>query len=215
MSYKEECLDRVSKTRVMAALRGGFTPERAIAVCEALVEEGFDVLEFTMNSLNPIETMRAVKAHFGDRALVSMGTVLAVDTAHAVLDAGADFVLSPGSQPAVIDAVHERDRLMCAGVATPTECLQAWDHGVRLLKLFPVGSLGVPHFRAIRGPLNHMNFLCDGGMTLENVPKFLSAGAFACGLVEALTGDGSQPVEEISARALALRAAIDAAPMST
>lgn len=212
MSYKQHCLDRVAETKIMAALRGGFEPDQAISVCEVLVSEGFDVLEFTMNSRNPIETLQAVKAHFGERALVSMGTVLSVETANTVLDAGADFVLSPGSQPDVIDTVHNRDRLMCAGVSTPTECLQAWSRDVSLLKLFPVGSLGVPHFKAIRGPLNHMNFLCDGGMTLDNAPNFLAAGAFACGLVEALTGNGTEPIDHIAARAHALREAIDAIP---
>lgn len=201
MSYKQATLDHIGRTRLMAALRGGFSPEQAIDVCEVLVANGLDVLEFTMNSRDPIATMAAVKKHFGDRALVSMGTVLSPAVANQVLDAGADFILSPGLKLDVVEAVHARDRLMCAGVFTATECITAWENEVRLLKLFPVGPVGVGYFKAIRGPLNSMNFLCDGGMNLENVGQFLQAGAYSCGLVEALTGTGAEPLEEIDRRA--------------
>lgn len=205
MSYKQHTLEWIARTRLMAALRGGFTPEKAIEVCEVLLANGIDIFEFTMNSHDPVTTLSAVKAHFGDKALVCMGTVLSPAAAGEVLDAGADFVLSPGTKLDVAHAVHARDRLICAGVFTPTECIVAWDNDVRLLKLFPIGAVGVNYFKAIRGPLNSMNFLCDGGMNLENVGQFLSAGAFACGLVEALTGTGEESAEEIDRRAKLLQ----------
>jgi 2-dehydro-3-deoxyphosphogluconate aldolase/(4S)-4-hydroxy-2-oxoglutarate aldolase len=205
MSYKQETLDRIGRTKLMAAMRGGFTPKQAIAVSEILLENQMDVLEFTMNSRDPLNVLKAVKAHFGDRALVCMGTVLSPAAANEVLDAGADFILSPGTKLDVVKTAHGRDRLMCAGVFTPTECISAWENEVKLLKLFPVGPVGVGYFKAIRGPLNAMNFLCDGGMNLENVGHFLAAGAFACGLVDALTGTGEEPLEEIDRRAKLLR----------
>jgi 2-dehydro-3-deoxyphosphogluconate aldolase / (4S)-4-hydroxy-2-oxoglutarate aldolase len=208
MSFKQQTLDWIQKTRLMAALRGGFSPKQAIAVCEVLLANGMDIFEFTMNSKDPVATLEAVKRHFGNRALVCMGTVLSPAIADEVLDAGADFILSPGTKLDVVRAVHKRDRLICAGVFTATECISAWENEVRLLKLFPVGPVGVNYFRAIRGPLNNMNFLCDGGMHLENVGEFLAAGAFACGLVEALTGTGTEPLEEIDCRAKALKANI-------
>jgi 2-dehydro-3-deoxyphosphogluconate aldolase/(4S)-4-hydroxy-2-oxoglutarate aldolase len=189
----------------MAALRGGFEAKKAIDVCEVLHANGIDILEFTTNSRDPINTMKAVKQHFKDRALVCMGTVLSPEVADEVLDAGADFILSPGTKLDVVRTAHARDRLICAGVFTATECIAAWENDVRLLKLFPVGPVGVNYFKAIRGPLNNMNFLCDGGMNLENVGQFLAAGAFACGLVDALTGDGTEPLSEIDRRAKLLQ----------
>ncbi len=211
MSYKQETLNWIARTKLMAALRGGFDPKKAIEVCEVLHANGMDIFEFTMNSKAPVDTLKAVKQHFKDRALVCMGTVLSASVANEVLDAGADFLLSPGTKLDVVKATHTRDRLMCAGVFTATECIAAWENEVRLLKLFPVGPVGVNYFKAIRGPLNNMNFLCDGGMNLENVGHFLAAGAFACGLVEALTGTGQEPLEEIDRRAKLLQNNITAA----
>jgi 2-dehydro-3-deoxyphosphogluconate aldolase/(4S)-4-hydroxy-2-oxoglutarate aldolase len=136
---------------------------------------------------------------------------LSVDSAKRVLDAGADFVVSPAFQPDVVQAILDFDVFVAPGVNTPSECVAAWDMGVKMLKLFPVGTLGVEYFNAISGPLGHMKFMCNGGMNAENVPQFLRAGAFACGMAGWLTGDGSMPPETIRRRARLLREGVRAA----
>lgn len=204
----KNALARIERCGIIAALRGSFDEVRAIKTCEILYEQGIDVFEFTMNSAQPIPTLKAVKAVFQGRALVCMGTVLDTETAHRVIDAGADFLLSPGCDPAVVKTVHDAGLLMCPGVLTPTEILGAARLSVKLHKLFPVGPVGVGYLRAIKGPLRHMKFLCDGGMNLDNVPEFLAAGATACGLVEALTGDGTESPGAVRERAKRLMNAV-------
>jgi 2-dehydro-3-deoxyphosphogluconate aldolase/(4S)-4-hydroxy-2-oxoglutarate aldolase len=192
-------------------MRGPFGPEVALAVTSTLYDEGLSVFEFTMNSEQPIEAMQAVKAKFGEDAFAGMGTVLSVDDAKRVIDAGADFVVSPVFQPEVVRTVLDAGLLMAPGVTTPTEAQAAWEMGVPLLKLFPIGALGIDYFKAMFGPLNHMKFMCNGAMNQENARAFIAAGAVAAGMGGWLTGNGSTPQESIRARTRTLVTTIQAA----
>lgn len=203
--------DTVAQGALVAGMRGAFPPETALRVTSVLMEEGVNVFEFMMNSEQPLEAMQAVKREYGDDACVGMGTVLDTDTAQRVLDAGADFIVSPAFQPEVVKVVMTADVLMAPGVATPSEAVAAWDMGVKLLKLFPIGALGVPYFKAMFGPLNHMRFMCNGAINAENTRQFIEAGAVACGIGSWLVGDGTLPEESLRVRAKQIKAAINAA----
>ncbi len=201
----EQAFKYVETCGLMAGLRGHFPPDTALRVTEVLMSEGIIVFEMTMNSDRALEAMQAVKRAFGDDACVGMGTVLDVAQARQALEAGANFVVSPAFSPAVVREVQAADVLVAPGVITPTECVEAWALGVRLLKLFPIGPLGVEYLQAIRGPLDHMKFMCNGGTSDLNVGAFLKAGAVACGLGSWLTGDGHMPLDAIRDRARRLR----------
>jgi 2-dehydro-3-deoxyphosphogluconate aldolase/(4S)-4-hydroxy-2-oxoglutarate aldolase len=203
--------NKIEHCGIMAALRGAFPPEVALPVCEMLFTGGITVFEFTYNSERPVEAMVAVKQAFGDQVCVGMGTVLNVATAERVIGEGADFVVSPAFQPAVVEVVNKAGVLMGPGCLTPSEIVAAWEMDVRLIKLFPIGTFGVEHFKQIRGPLNHIDFMCNGGTSDSNVGDFIRAGAVACGLGAWLTGDGSMSLELISQRAHRLREIVDAA----
>ena len=98
-------LSAIESSGIVAGMRGAFPPDVALRVCEALLGEGIHIFEMMMNSEEPIAAMRAVKGEFGEAACVGMGTVLDLDSANAVLDAGADFVVSPAFQPQIVRAV--------------------------------------------------------------------------------------------------------------
>ena len=194
-------LRTISSSGIVAGMRGDFPPDVALRVSEVLMHEGISVFEMMMNSTEPIAAMQAVKAEYGDAACVGMGTVLDVEAAMAVLDAGADFVVSPAYQPEVVTAVMDRGILMGPGVATPSEAVAAWDMGVKLLKLFPIGALGIDYFTAIFGPLKHMTFMCNGAINDQNAREFLLAGAVACGMGGWLVGDGAWSKSKLRSRA--------------
>lgn len=196
---------QIERSALMAGMRGAFPPSVALPVTAALIESEINVFEFTMNSERAIEAMQATKREYGDLACVGMGTVLDVETAQRVLDAGADFIVSPAFSPGVVKTALAADVLVAPGVMTPTECVDAWALGVKLLKIFPIGALGLGYFKAIRGPLNHMSFMCNGGMNDTNVPQFLNSGAVCCGMADWLTGDGTWPVEKVCERGRLLR----------
>ena len=178
----QTALQWITTDGIVAGMRGAFPPDVALRVSETLMQEGIRVFELLMNSEAPIAAMRALTAEYGDDACVGMGTVLDVDSAEAVIDAGADFIVSPAFQRDVVAAVMAHDVLMGPGVATASEAVAAWEMGVPLLKLFPIGALGIEYFRAIVGPLNHMSFMCNGAMDDQNAREFLLAGAIACGM---------------------------------
>jgi len=201
----------VEKGCLMSGMRGKFTPDVALAVTAELFAEGINVFELTMNSIQPIEAMQAVKRKYGDTACVGMGTVLSVTDAKRVIDAGADFIVSPAFQPEIVQTALDAGVFVAPGVLTPSECVAAWGMGLKLLKLFPIGVLGVEHFKAMYGPLDHIKFMCNGAMHADNARQFLEAGATACGMAGWLTGDGTMPLEMVRRRAHALREAVDAA----
>jgi 2-dehydro-3-deoxyphosphogluconate aldolase/(4S)-4-hydroxy-2-oxoglutarate aldolase len=186
-------------------MRGYFPPDNTLRVTGVLMREGINVFELTMNSDRAIEAMQAAKREYGDAACVGMGTVLDAETARRVLDAGADFIVSPAFSPEVVRAAQAAGVLVAPGVITPTECVDAWAMGVKLLKIFPIGPLGLDYFKTIRGPLDHIKFMCNGGTNDVTVRQFMEAGAVACGMANWLTGDGHMPLETIGQRARLLR----------
>lgn len=173
------------------------------------MNEGITVFEMMMNSEAPIAAMTALKAEYGDEATVGMGTVLDVESANRVLDAGADFVVSPAFQADVVKAVMARGVLMGPGAATPSEAVAAWSLGAPLIKLFPIGALGIDYFTTVFGPLKHMTFMCNGAINDQNAREFIRAGAAACGMGPWLVGDGTWSKSRLLSRARILVNAVE------
>ena len=207
----QRALETIKAGGIVAGMRGAFPPNVALQISDTLMSEGINVFELMMNSQEPIAAMQALKAEYGEDACVGMGTVLDVDTAHEVIDAGADFVVSPAFQPDVVRAVLSRDVLIGPGVATPSEAVAAWDMGVKLLKLFPIGALGIEYYRAMFGPLKHMTFMCNGAIDDQNAREFIAAGAVACGMGAWLVGDGAWSKSQLRSRARILLNAVASA----
>ncbi len=193
--------DLTVETGLMAGMRGNFPPEISLPVVETLLKAGIKSFEFTLNSVKAIEAMQAAKRTFGEMAAVGMGTVLKAEDARKVLDAGADFVVAPSFQRDTVTTVHAAGVLMIPGVITPTEAVDASQMGAKLIKIFPIGALGVDYFKAVRAPLDQISFCCNGGMSDQNVGDFIRAGAVACGMANWLTGDGTWPLSKIAERA--------------
>lgn len=204
----EQIYSIIEETGIVAVMRGRFGPDVAVPLVGTLLEEDIQAFEFTMNSDQPIEAMRAVKKEYGEDAIVGMGTVLDLDSARRVLDAGADFVVSPVFQPEIVELVRDAGIFMAPGVTTPTEAIQAWSMNVPMLKLFPIGALGTEYFKALFGPLDHMKFMCNGAMNDQNAQAFVAAGAVAVGMGGWLTGDGTWPDSRLRSRARLLQNAI-------
>ncbi|EOI1351429.1 bifunctional 4-hydroxy-2-oxoglutarate aldolase/2-dehydro-3-deoxy-phosphogluconate aldolase [Citrobacter amalonaticus] len=183
---KHRVIHAIEQTGLIAIVRG-IEPESVLPLAEALYAGGVEVIEVTCNSTRYLESITALKTKMGDKMKVGAGTVINPVMAQLVIDAGADFVLSPDFNPDVISMVHEKQRLMIPAVMTPSEILQACRLGVDLLKLFPANSLGIDYLKEIQGPLDNLALIPVGGITLENTASFARAGAFAVGVGSALT----------------------------
>jgi 2-dehydro-3-deoxyphosphogluconate aldolase/(4S)-4-hydroxy-2-oxoglutarate aldolase len=122
--------------------------------------------------------------------LVGACTVLDVEGATQAVDAGARFIVSPHTDPALIDWAVARGLPVVPGAFSPTEMLTAWRAGATAIKLFPASVAGPAFVREFRGPFRDIPLIATGGVTIESAPAFLAAGTTAVGLGSWLTGDG-------------------------
>jgi 2-dehydro-3-deoxyphosphogluconate aldolase/(4S)-4-hydroxy-2-oxoglutarate aldolase len=118
--------------------------------------------------------------------MLGAGTVTDADTARAVIDAGAAFVVGPVFRRDVIAACHERGVPAIPGCFSPTEILAAHEAGADLIKIFPATALGPQFIRDVRAPLPLLKLMPTGGVTIENAGEWIRAGAAAVGIGSAL-----------------------------
>lgn len=161
-------------------------PAKLRAVADALMAGGVRALEVTMTVPNAVALIGELAAALPDTFLVGAGTVTDADTARAVIDAGARFVVGPVFRPAVIAACHERDVPAMPGCFSPTEILAAHECGADIVKVFPATMLGPQFIKDVRAPLPQVKLMPTGGVTLDNAGDWIRAGAVAVGVGSAL-----------------------------
>jgi 2-dehydro-3-deoxyphosphogluconate aldolase/(4S)-4-hydroxy-2-oxoglutarate aldolase len=191
------------------------SPSLAIRAVEAVLAGGVTVFEITMTVPDAIQVIKTLVEKFSGRALVGAGTVLSAADARACIDAGAQFIVSPGLDPATIEVAHASDIPAIPGALTPTEVITAWKAGADLVKIFPCSAVGgAKYLRALRGPLPQVKMLPTGGVTLATVGEYISAGAAALGIGTELVDMaalGAGQDEALSERARDLAQALKAA----
>ena len=161
-------------------------PAKLRAVVDALAEGGVRALEVTMTVPRAVELIRDLAPTMPAGFLLGAGTVVDAATAQAVIDAGAQFVVSPVFRRDVIRACHERDVPVMPGCFSPTEILDAHDAGADVIKVFPATMLGPQFVKDVRAPLPQVKLMPTGGVTLDNAGDWIRAGAVAVGVGSAL-----------------------------
>jgi 2-dehydro-3-deoxyphosphogluconate aldolase/(4S)-4-hydroxy-2-oxoglutarate aldolase len=148
---------------------------------DALVRGGLPVAEITFRTDAAEAAVREL-ARRGD-LLVGAGTVLSKELADRAIDAGAQFIVAPGTNPDVVEHVLKRGSTMIPGVVSPTEIEFALSLGVSTLKFFPAETIGgVAMLKALAGPYPDVRFVPTGGITPELLPNYLRlASVAACG----------------------------------
>jgi 2-dehydro-3-deoxyphosphogluconate aldolase / (4S)-4-hydroxy-2-oxoglutarate aldolase len=159
---------------------------RLRAVVDALAAGGITALEVTMTVPRAIELIGEIAPSLPDGFVFGAGTVVDPETARAAIHAGARFIVSPVFRPAVIEASHAEGAAAIPGCFSPTEILAAWDAGADLVKVFPATALGPAYFKDLHGPMPQVRLVPTGGVSLENVPDWIRAGAVAIGVGGAL-----------------------------
>ena len=161
-------------------------PAKVRAVADAIREGGVRALEVTMTVPGAIELIRELAPTMPPGFLLGAGTVVDAETAERVIEAGAQYIVSPVFRRQVIAAGHRRDVAVMPGCFTPTEILDAWDAGADVIKVFPATALGPGFIRDIRAPLPQVRLMPTGGVTLDNAGDWIRAGAVAVGVGSAL-----------------------------
>jgi len=180
-------LERYFENLPFVAITRGIKPADALSNCTILYEAGFRVIEATLNSPEPYESIGLMAAAFGDRALIGAGTVLAVDQVERVRDAGGRVIISPHCDPEIIEKTKKCGLISIPGVATPTEVMTALSAGADALKLFPAELIGLAGLNAMKAVIPEGTLLIPvGGIDEDNYRPYLLAGAIACGLGSSL-----------------------------
>ncbi|HEY9721005.1 MAG TPA: bifunctional 4-hydroxy-2-oxoglutarate aldolase/2-dehydro-3-deoxy-phosphogluconate aldolase, partial [Oscillatoriaceae cyanobacterium] len=176
-------LARLVAARFVPVLRAS-DPMRALAAAHALIAGGCVTVEIAFTTPEAAEVIRALAA---TGLLVGAGTVLDVAQAEAAHAAGARYLVSPVTDPELLDWAAAHDVLFIPGALTPGEVVVAMRSGARVVKVFPVDSVGGPRYLArLREPLPDARFFPTGGITLDEAPAYLAAGAIAVGVGGAL-----------------------------
>jgi 2-dehydro-3-deoxyphosphogluconate aldolase/(4S)-4-hydroxy-2-oxoglutarate aldolase len=176
-------------------------------LARALQAGGVRVLEVTLNSDGALATISRWRECF-EGLIIGAGTVRNVQEMREAVARGAQFVVAPNTDEAVIEAALEAGVAVFPGALTPTEVARAYRLGATAVKVFPVSTVGgAAYIRDLRAPLNEIPLVAVGGVTPSNARSFLVAGAIAVGIGSALVNlewirDGA--FDRISSAALEL-----------
>jgi 2-dehydro-3-deoxyphosphogluconate aldolase / (4S)-4-hydroxy-2-oxoglutarate aldolase len=179
---------QLADTGIVAILRAD-RDEHLPAVAQTLAEAGIRCLELTMTTPGALDALQKLRPLMSADVALGMGSVIDGAQAATVLAAGADFVVSPGVCPTVARAAVAAGVSCYPGAFTATEILTAWELGVSAVKLFPASGGGPRLVRDLRGPLPQIPLIPTGGVAIEQIGEYLSAGAAAVGLGGPLIGD--------------------------
>jgi 2-dehydro-3-deoxyphosphogluconate aldolase/(4S)-4-hydroxy-2-oxoglutarate aldolase len=184
----------------------------AVPVAQALVAGGLPVIELTLRTPVALDAIRAIADEVPE-ILIGAGTIVTPGQAKEALDAGAQFLVSPGSTPALLDAMAVTGLPFLPGTATVSEVLAVLEAGFTAMKFFPAeASGGAAFLKSIASPVPAARFCPTGGITPASAPSYLSLPNVGCvggswlTPANALAAGDWSVVRERAALAAALRA---------
>lgn len=180
-----DVLNTITDSGVVAVIRL-IDPSIMEPLSKALVAGGVKCIEITMTTPRALEIINELSQQLDGDFMIGAGTVINAQMAKDVIEAGAEFVVSPVMRPEIIEMSHKYDKAVICGAFTPTEILEAWEKGADLVKVFPATALGPKFFKDVRGPLPQVKLTPTGGVDVNNTAEFIRAGAVCIGVGSAL-----------------------------
>ncbi|MBM4136539.1 MAG: bifunctional 4-hydroxy-2-oxoglutarate aldolase/2-dehydro-3-deoxy-phosphogluconate aldolase [Nitrospira sp.] len=173
-------LERIEEYQLMVAVRTD-TPESAFKSAEACIKGGVNLVEITFSVPEAAEVIKKLRRN--NSVVVGAGTVLSISEAKKAIQAGAEYIVSPNLDEKVVKFTKKEGALSIPGACTPTEIYRAYKAGGDIIKLFPFVEIGGLDFlKVIRGPLPFIKYMLSGGVTLDNISRYLAVKA-SCILV--------------------------------
>lgn len=161
----------------------------------AIRKGGVKVFEVALNSPDALEQIAMLRKAYGGECLIGAGTAITVERCQAALDAGAQFLLTPGTPVDVLAFCRDHNVMLLPGVMTPTDVAVSLQYGFKTMKLFPAGDLPHNYVKDLKGPYDDTNYIAIGGVTPDNIPEFRAAGCLGVGLASSL-----MPKDKVKAR---------------
>lgn len=183
----ENTIKKLLDGKVIAIVRG-IDSRRIVGLAKALAAGGITCVEVTFDQSAPdklqdtLDAIAAIKETLGEGVCVGAGTVMTPEQVQLASDAGAEYMISPNTDPEVIAKTKALGKVSIPGAMTPTEVAYAYKCGADIVKMFPAGILGAGYIKAVKAPLKHIPVTAVGGITPQNCASFLQAGACGVGV---------------------------------
>lgn len=174
-------IDALEQDRVLSIVRAPRIDD-VLALTGALAQGGIRVLELTFTTPGLTDLLRAATSGTQSDSFVGAGTVTSGEQATAALEAGAQFIVTPGLGPharQIVDVAHRAGAAVVLGAFTPSEVMTAVDLGADVVKIFPARANGPSYLSDLRGPFPDVKLIPSGGVSASNAAAFLAAGALA------------------------------------
>ena len=179
---KQQVRNKIVEIGIVPVVRAA-SAQQAMQAAAAVCAGGIPIVEITMTVPGAIEVITQLAKSMGNDLLIGAGTVLDAEAAERCIDAGADFLVSPGFDLATVQFAKQQGKLIMAGALTPTEVITAWKAGSDFVKIFPCGTVGgAKYIKALKAPLPQVPMVPTGGVNLETAADFIRAGADALGI---------------------------------
>lgn len=188
---KYEVLQRIEKVGVVAVVRAE-NSEKAKKIALACMDGGIDSIEITFTVPGAQKVIEDLTKEFGDSLLVGAGTVLDSETARIAILAGAKYIVSPGFDLETAKLCNRYQISYMPGCMTITEMITAMEAGADVIKVFPGSAFGPDFIKAVKGPLPQAVLMPTGGVSIDNVDKWIKNGCIAVGVGGNLTKGSSE-----------------------
>lgn len=183
----------------------------AVPLARALVAGGLPAIELTLRTPVALDALRAIAAEVPE-ILLGAGTITTPAQAVAAVEAGARFLVSPGSTPSLLAAMTDTGVPFLPGTSTVSEVLTMLESGLSEMKFFPAEAAGgAPYLKSVAGPLPQARFCPTGGITAASAPSYLALSNVGCvggswiTPADAVAAGDWERVSRLAAEAAALR----------
>lgn len=178
----DNAISKIQEIGIVPVVRAANLDEARRAI-DAICTGGIPIIEVTMTVPNAPAMIQELTRQYGSSILTGAGTVTTAKHAAICLDAGAQFLVSPGLSVPVLQTAAARGVLAIPGTLTPTEVMAALEAGAKVIKIFPCSSAGGPkHIKALKAPFPETRLIPTGGVNLSNAAEYFAAGSFALGV---------------------------------
>lgn len=172
---------RIEEIGIVPAIRVA-SAEDALFAAKTISDCGIPIAEVTMTTPGAINVISEM-ARTRPELTIGAGTIIDLDTARRCLDAGAQFLTSPGLDTRIVEFAIQHDVVAMPGAMTPSEIMAASSAGAHLVKVFPCSLLGgASYIRTLKSPFPNVKLIASGGVTQGNVADFILAGAAGVGI---------------------------------
>jgi len=177
----DKIYDMIKRHRIIVIVRG-VSGDKIVDIANALHAGGIRLMEITCNTTGAAPMIAQLAKEMAAKMIIGAGTVITKDLCDEVVEAGAEYIVAPDVNPAVIEYGLSRHVAVLPGAATATEVLTAARAGARMVKIFPAAALGADYIRQLGRPIDEVDFVAVGGVRLQNVGEFMAAGCVAIGI---------------------------------